>query len=125
MNFPPPGQNVEVRLDVRDVAGGTEWCRRFGGRRVRTVQRLINEHMVECRGPGRLWFRVHATPNEIKYESVRFSVFGIVFPRWMMPRATGRVTPTDTGWQVEIEVRAPIVGLLTGYEAVIELPRSD
>jgi hypothetical protein len=73
--------------------------------------------MVEHRGPGRLWFRVDATPDEIKYESVRFDVFGIVLPRWMTPQATGRVAPTDDGWQVEIEVRAPVVGLLTGYWA--------
>jgi len=49
------------------------------------------------------------------YESVRASVFGVSLPRSMTPRVTGRVTPTDDGWQTQVEVSAPVFGLLCAY----------
>jgi hypothetical protein len=75
--------------------------------------------MVEHRGPGRLWFRVSVVDGAIVYESVRFDVFGVAFPGWLTPRAKGRVSATEQGWVAEIEVQAPVVGLLTGYTATL------
>ena len=117
MNFPASGAAVPVRLEVFESPRGTVWARNFDGRRVRTVQRVVDGMMVECRAPGRLFFQVSVVEGAVVYESVRFSVFGLVVPSWLAPRATGRVTATENGWQAEISVVAPVVGLLTGYTA--------
>lgn len=117
MNFPEPKNAVPVQLEVVETRRGTEWRRTFGKRRVCTVQRIIAGHMVECRGPGRLFFKVVPDPHGVSYESVRFDLFRIPIPRAFSPRAKGRVKPTGGGWQVEIEVSLPFVGRLTGYVA--------
>ncbi|MEX2244824.1 MAG: DUF4166 domain-containing protein [Fimbriimonadaceae bacterium] len=115
MTFPRPGSGVPVELVVRETPTGTVWERRFGGDRVRTVQRAIGGYMVEHRGPGRLWFSVSVTDGAVVYESVCASVFGVALPRSMTPRVTGRVSPAEDGWQTQVEVSAPLLGLLCAY----------
>jgi hypothetical protein len=120
MTFPRPGQGVCVELRVRETADGTSWERRFGGDSVRTVQRLNDGHMVEHRGFGQLWFAVTIVEGEVHYETVRASLFGLVLPRSLTPRATGRVIATEDGWQTQIEVSAPLVGLLCAYSVKMQ-----
>jgi hypothetical protein len=120
MSFPRPGGGVPVELDVCETAGGTVWERRFGGGCVRTVQRLFDGHMVENRSVGRLWFSVSLVDDEVRYETARATLFGVTLPKALTPRATGRVTATEDGWQTQIEVTAPLVGLLCAYSVVMK-----
>ncbi len=123
MTFPKPGSGVPVELDVRETPAGTVWERRFGGDFVRTVQRAIDGYMVEHRGPGRLWLCVSVIDGAVVYESVRASVFGVFLPRSMTPRVTGRVTPTNDGWQTQVEVTTPVFGLLCAYSVRMRAKR--
>jgi hypothetical protein len=120
MSFPDPGSGVPVALEVYEAADGTRWERRFGGARVRTVQRLIDGCMVEHRGVGQLWFSVSLIDGEVRYETVRATLFGVTLPKTLTPRATGRVTATEDGWRTQIEVTAPLVGLLCAYSVVMK-----
>jgi hypothetical protein len=117
MTFPRPGNDVPVHLRVTETATGTRWERRFGAECVRTVQRIVDGHMVEHRDVGRLWFQVSVADGEVRYETVRAVLCGLRLPKPLMPRATGLVVPTEDGWRVRIEVSAPFVGLLCAYDA--------
>jgi hypothetical protein len=116
MSFPPPSEGVEVELRVA-VEGGREiWTRHFAGRPMVTRQWRDGACLVEAAGPSRTWFDLESEVDGMRFVQKRCTILGIPLPRMLAPHVHARArSRDDEGWEVEVRITLPVVGLLVEY----------
>lgn len=119
MGFPPAGEAVTIELRVATQGGGEVWTRWFSnmqGRAMITRQWRDGTRLVEAAGPSRTWFELASEPDGMCFVQRRCTILGIPFPAMLAPRVHARArSRDDEGWEVEVRISLPIVGLLVAY----------
>ncbi len=119
--LPPAGNNQELELEIiRDEKIET-WNRKFKSTVFSTIQFEKNGLLVEKDGPIAIGFKVHLDGNSFIYEQVYMKFAGIRIPRFIGMKSEAKVAETNNGWDAEIKVTAPIVGLVLKYSASVNL----
>ncbi len=101
IRFPKSGRGIPLRLQV--IAQGNEevWIRRFGDQVLQTVQRREGDLLLETAGPVRLFFRIFADDNGMRFESQRARLWMFPVPLRIQAQAWG----TDSSWEFQVTVR--------------------
>jgi hypothetical protein len=122
--LPEAGEHVHTSVEVRVERDRERWIRSFEGTRVESVQWAEGDLFVERSGPLAFVFELELDPEGVlHFRLARVRFFGIPLPRFLAPSAISTVVPDREGWQVEVEMRAPILGTVLRYEGVVR-PRS-
>jgi len=104
MKLPAAGPHQPVHLDVTKEGAGLVWTRRIGDTILRTRQHATATGILERSGLGRISFVLTVADGALLYEQTAFVVAGLPVPRWLGPSVRAVVSPTATGWHVEVTV---------------------
>src|SRR6202047_3064398 len=126
LRLPPPNAAAQVELIVRPVGESETWLRLFDGKPVVTVQReSVSGLLAERFGPLEFRFRLSFADHTILYRQVGVILRlapaflpRILLPRWASPYVSARETAgaSESETRVQVEVFAPLAGLLFSYE---------
>ncbi len=100
--------------------GGSQvWRRRFGDTVIVTRQRAKAGLLCERFGLLELTFHLRVTPQALRFDqraaALVLGSLRLPWPRCLAPRIAAEVRPVDSGAAIEVEVRAPWIGLILRY----------
>lgn len=115
LGLPAAGEEVPVELLVTADRRGEHWRRRFGSRRLTSVQRARGALLVERFGPYAFGFRLAVEGETLVYRFERAWLLGCPLPRRLALRSGAVCRGDGAGWQVESWVGLPGLGELVRY----------
>jgi len=126
LRLPPPNTAAQVELIVRPIGESETWLRLFDGKPIVTVQReSVSGLLAERFGPLEFRFRLSFADHTIHYRQVGVILHlalpffsEIPLPRWLSPHVSAWETAgaSEIETRVQVEVSAPLAGLLFSYE---------
>jgi hypothetical protein len=126
LRLPPPNATAKVELIVRQVGETETWLRLFDGEPVATVQREFGRGLLaERHGPIEFRFRLSFEDHTIHYRQVGVILRlalpffqEIPLPRWASPHVSAWEVAgvSDEETRIQVEVSAPLAGLLFSYK---------
>ena len=122
--FPPATQAIPVRVDFSPEGDGELWHRTFGPSRFRSHQhpgRGRNAHLlVERFGPIRVGLALVVRDDRLYLIPRRWSFLGLPLPRALLPRGSSFETARNGTFCFDVEIAAPLIGLIVGYRGQLE-----
>jgi len=124
LRMPRAGEGIRTVLTVTSEAYGERWDRRFGADGFVTEQRPGEDGRLH-EGFGRLELRLDlwVAGGALRFEpagaAFRVGRHAVPVPRLIAPRVGGRVSAEGERARVEVEVRAPLLGLVIGYSGSV------
>lgn len=117
--LPREGRGTELALRVEQDGPAQVWRRRFGATEIVTRQRARAGLLCEQFGLLELGFRLVATRQGLRFDqraaTLVLGPLRLPWPRWLAPRIAAEVRPLDSGAAVDVQVRAPLFGLILRY----------
>jgi len=100
MGLPPAGDGIPVLLEVLATERKEVWVRHFGSAVRRSVQTAEGDLMVEAMGPVRIFFRLFADHEGLRFVSERACLWRIPLPLRVVAAARGQ----ESSWEFEVTV---------------------
>jgi len=125
--LPQPNAAVDTSLVITATADVDRWERTFDGRRVETEQRgLPNGELVERFGILEFQFHIERSGGSLVYvqrqAALRLGRRRLQLPRSCAPCVAAREDPAgDRSIKVDVRVVLPHVGLIIGYDGIVEV----
>ncbi len=117
--FPKEGEAVPVTVSFAPERGGERWTRDFGGRRFSSWQRRgegRNDYLlVERFGLIDVAIALVVDDDRLCLVSRRWSLLGVPLPKCLLPKGTTFETERDGQFVFDVEIAAPLIGLIVGY----------
>jgi len=120
MRLPAPEAEVGVVLHLRLTPEGEIWTRTFGDHRLVTTQRLRRGRLEERAGPLTFVFSVTVEHDAMLFRQVGCRLVGLPMPSGLSPKVNAHVQGLHDGWNVDVTVLLPLVGVVTRYWGKIE-----
>ena len=124
IGFPKAAASVPVTVAFTPEEGGERWSRDFGGKRFSSLQSRgtgRNDYLlVERFGPLSFAMALVTRDERLYLVPRRWSAFGIPMPRWLMPDGTSFEAEADGRFCFDVEISAPLVGLIVAYRGSLE-----
>lgn len=115
VGLPPRGKKVKVDVAVT-VDGEKEiWSRTFNGSPLVSTQWEEDGYLAERMGQARFIFKLRAEGNGMTFEHCGTRIAGIPVSPELAMRVDARAVARDDGWDLEVKVSAPILGMITTY----------
>lgn len=126
--FPAPRKQVPLTFEL-DRQGAREiWTRHFGSQRLRSGRALgkgRNKHLIiEWFGPVRVALAVTLEGDRGHLVSRKWWFLGVPMPRALRPTGDSFEKEIDGRFAFDVEVRAPLIGLIAGYRGTLQ-PAED
>lgn len=119
IGFPKAGEAVPVTVSFAPERGGERWTRDFGGRRFSSWQRRgegRNDYLlVERFGLIDVAIALVVEGDRLCLVSRRWSLLGVPLPKCLLPNGTTFETERDGQFVFDVEIAAPLIGLIVGY----------
>lgn len=119
LQLPCAGDNIPLRLQVIVRKNQEQWIRYFGEQRLMTLQWNEHGYLVEKAGPLRLMFQLTADSTGMTFNIQKNKIGIFTVPSLLMMRVSARATATDTGWNINVVIELPWVGVITTYSGTI------
>ena len=120
---PPSGEQIPVSVTFKPDAKGELWTRNFGGKIFKSHQRLgsgKNTHLiVERFGSIDVALALVIEEDRLRLIPRRWSFFGVPLPHGLLPRGNSYEAEMDGCFQFDVELAAPIVGLICAYKGTL------
>jgi hypothetical protein len=120
LRLPAAGEGVAITLAVDPAAGGERWSRTFGGRILRSFQWQSGALLAEALGLVQCLFELRVEAGALVFAQVRatmgFRRLALPLPRVLSPRVEGRAEADGDEVLVDVQIHAPLVGLLIRYD---------
>ncbi|MDJ0612678.1 MAG: DUF4166 domain-containing protein [Rhizobiaceae bacterium] len=118
-SFPKQANRVPVSVEFAPDQKGERWTRTFADTKFRSYQfpgKGKNEHLLVERF-GLIDVALALVLNEDRLTLIprRWSVFGIPLPKFLLPKGNSFEKEQDGKFHFDVEMVAPIVGLIVGY----------
>lgn len=116
-------EQVPLKLDIQRHGEREDWYRAFGKKLLTSHQWVAGGLLMERSGPVRLGMRLWVEHGALCFHSERSWMLGLPMPRWagLQVRARATADSGGKGWEVWVESRSPLLGLLFEYTGNIEL----
>ncbi|RUS63578.1 DUF4166 domain-containing protein [Pseudorhodobacter sp. E13] len=119
--FPRAGADVPVTVTFATDAKGVEtWERNFGGRVMRSTQRLgqaRNTHLMDERfGPLRFGLALVQDGDRLRLIPRRWSFLGLPLPSALMPRGNSHERQEEDRFCFHVEIDLPLIGNVVCYD---------
>jgi hypothetical protein len=120
LSLPRAGANVEVtvhlaRQDEREI-----WTRHFAGRRFRSVQWQVGEHLQERVRFSTLVFAVSADAEGLSLDLRQVYVLGLPALGLLRPRVLARETQRDGDFHFHVRGALAGIGLIVEYQGTLK-----
>jgi len=113
--LPQRGKKVRIDLEVEVVDDKEIWSRSFNGRPLISTQWEEDGFLMERMGQATFLFKLRAEGNGMIFEHCGTRIAGIPLSPSMAMRVDARAVARDDGWDLEVKVSAPILGMITSY----------
>jgi len=124
VGFPKAAARVPVTVAFTPEKDGERWTRDFDGKRFTSLQSRgsgRNEYLlVERFGPLSFAMALVIERDRLYLVPRRWSAFGIAMPRWLMPRGISFETEADGSFRFDVEIAAPLAGLIVAYRGSLD-----
>lgn len=119
IGFPKAAEQVPVTVAFTPERGGERWTRDFAGRRFSSWQRRgagrNDALLVERFGAIDVSLALVVDGDRLTLVPRRWSCLGIPLPNALLPKGTTFETEVDGRFVFNVEIAAPIVGLIVAY----------
>lgn len=126
--FPAAGADTPLALRVSADRGRLTWERRFGSRCLSTAQTVEGALLQEQLGPFVCAFELLSRNGGIEFlqrsASLALGPWRARLPSWLAPRVRGRAQASGAGVEIDVEISAPLVGLVLAYRGFV-MPAGD
>ncbi|MEQ8823180.1 MAG: DUF4166 domain-containing protein [Filomicrobium sp.] len=124
IGFPAAASKIPVNVVLSPEARGERWTRDFGGKVFSSYQECgegRNEHlMIERFGIISVALALVAEDDRLYLIPRRWSCLGIPLPGFLLPRGTTFEDEQDGNFCFNVEITAPIVGLIVAYKGTLK-----
>jgi hypothetical protein len=125
LRLPRAGDAIETRLVVASHGDGEQWLRRFGDRRLDTVQYEGDGELVERIGVLEFRFRLDASGGSLLYRqhdvALVLGSLRLRLPAGWAPMVEAREDPAAAHQvRVQVLVSIPAVGPVLAYDGIIQ-----
>ena len=124
IGFPKAGTGVPLRVTLSAESTGERWTREFAGRTFSSFQRAgTGRHdrlLLERFGPIEVALALVVEDGRLALVPRRWSLFGIPLPRFLLPRGTSFEAVRDGRFGFDVEVSAPVIGLIVAYKGQLD-----
>ena len=121
MQVPPASENVMLKLEIQRTAAQETWIRDFGGKPLVTQQWAENGLFIEAVGGVEMAMRLRVSDGLLSFEPVFTRFKGMKIPRFIGITVYAEVRDHAGGWQILVETRSSVLGLLFRYTGLIKL----
>lgn len=123
--FPKAADSVAVSVVLAPEQGGERWTRDFGGKVFSSFQKRgtgKNSYLVTERfGLIEVALALVIEDDRLYLIPRRWSLLGIPLPAFLLPSGQSFETERDGRFRFDVEISAPLVGLIVAYQGVLEL----
>jgi len=123
ISAPPSGEKIPVTVTFKPDAKGELWTRNFGGKTFQSHQRVGSDKntqlIVEKFGPIDVALALVIEGNRLRLIPRRWTAFGIPLPHSLLPRGNSFEAEEGGCFKFDVELAAPIVGLICSYKGVL------
>jgi hypothetical protein len=124
MGFPPETSRAAVMVIFTPEGAAERWTRSFDGRRFSSLQSYgagRNAYLlVERFGIASVALALVVEGDRLLLVPRRWSLLGVPMPRFLLPRGLSFETEEEGRFRFDVEIAAPIVGLIVAYKGVLE-----
>jgi len=128
VGFPKAASDVPVTVTFSPEDGGERWVRRFGGKAFSSLQSVgagRNEHLlVERFGVASFALALVIDGGRLCLVPRRWSLLGIPMPAFLLPRGVSFEYEDAGRFHFDVEISAPVVGLIVAYKGSLEPSQS-
>ena len=132
LQLPHPADVTSVELHITPSGQGEKWVRRFGGKRLVTLQQEAPGRLLAERF-GLLEFRFQLQPQAealiyLQQEvALCFGRLRLLLPSWLAPQvnATERAVEATQRTHIAVVISLPFLGLLISYEGELEVGKES
>lgn len=125
IGFPPAADRVPVSVTFTPEGDAERWTRDFGGRVFASVQAPgtgRDQHLlVERFGPIAVALALVLDGGRLRLVPRRWRLFGIPMPGFLLPHGDSHEAEEDGRFHFDVEVSAPLVGLIVAYRGTLDL----
>jgi hypothetical protein len=121
MKVPPAHPSVHLRLEIQRNSERETWIRDFGGKPLVTEQWAEGGLFIEAVGGVKMAMRLRVADGFLHFDPVHTKAMGIKVPKWMQISVIAHVRERENGWEIFVETRSAILGLLFQYSGFIAL----
>lgn len=122
--FPQTADNVPVNVSILPDDKGEHWIRNFDGKAFSSKQRrgVAKNEFLLVESFGVLDFSVALVieGDRLYFVPRAWSCFGIPLPKFLLPKGRSYETEEDGMFCFNVELAAPIIGLIVSYEGSLE-----
>ena len=126
--FPEATDQIPVTVQFEPHKNGETWTRRFGDKTFSSLQTQgtgrNDQLLVERFGPFDVALALVLEDGKLFLIPRRWSLMGIPLPKMLLPAGTSFEAQIDGKFNFDVEISAPLVGLIAAYQGVLE-PRSQ
>jgi hypothetical protein len=120
IGFPKTATNVPVEVTIQPEANGERWIRNFGGKKFSSLQQRgtkKNEYLlVESFGIFDVGVALVVERDRLYFVPRRWTCIGIPMPKTLLPAGRSYETEKQGQFCFNIEISAPLIGLVVAYE---------
>ncbi len=119
--LPPEGKNQILELEVIRNEKLETWSRKFNPSVFTTSQFTKKGRLYEKDGAVTLTFELKVEEGNLAYHQTNMYVYGFPVPSIFAIKSKAMASEMENGWQVKVEVKAPIFGLILKYDAQVQI----
>jgi hypothetical protein len=124
IGFPEAAARVPVSVTLSPENAGERWTRNFGGRTFSSLQKRgtkKNDYLlVERFGAIDVSLALVVEKDRLRLIPRRWSLWGIPLPSFLLPAGHATETERNGRFCFDVEIAAPLVGLIVAYKGTLE-----
>ncbi|TLP67921.1 DUF4166 domain-containing protein [Parasedimentitalea maritima] len=123
--FPEATNQCPVKVQFEPHKGGEKWTRTFGHKSFSSVQFAgtgrNDKLLVERFGPINVALALVIDDGKLFLIPRRWSLLGVPLPKVFLPSGSSHETQKDGTFHFDVEISAPVIGLIAAYQGSLEL----
>lgn len=122
--FPAPSTQIPVSVQFTPLKDGEKWTRRFGDQCFSSIQKPgtgRNDQLIAERfGPITVALALVQKDDKLFLIPRRWSLLGISLPKMLLPSGSSFETQVDGKFHFDVQISAPLIGLIVAYQGELE-----
>lgn len=124
IGFPGAASDVPVCVTLSPEGDAERWTRNFGGKIFCSVQSCGTGKdqylLIERFGIASFALALVIEGDRLFLVPRKWSLLGLPMPRWLLPTGTSFETETEGQFRFDVEISAPLIGLIVAYQGTLK-----
>lgn len=122
LRLPPPGREIPLQLEVVTKNGREHWIRHFGDDYcLETIQWQEDDLLIEKAGLLQFGFHLSVDESALTFQQQFCRLGKLPLLHFTTLAISATIRGKENGWQVEVIISTPILGVITTYQGEVSL----